>query len=104
MEISLFVTYVFGTLFWVLVFAEMALATYVFCYFNLEYDKGVMRDGVAVTNQSLWIAGLLSMGVPVLQVGLWLHGPSTLGWVLVLLVLAFWIYTIVTSLIDSKRG
>ncbi len=104
MDISLFVTYLFGILFWILVFTEMALATYIFCYFNVEYDKDVIRDGVTVTNQSIWITGLLSMGAPVLQAGVWIHDSNALGWTLVLLVIAFWVYIILTNVIDSKRG
>ncbi len=104
MDISLFVTYLFGILFWILVFTEMALATYIFCYFNVEYDKDVIRDGVAVTNQSLWITGFLSLGAPVLQTGVWIHDSNAVGWALVLAVLAFWLYIIFTNMIDSKRG
>lgn len=104
MDFATFMSYAAGTLFWMLVLAEMALATYIFCYFNSEYDKDVKRDGVAVTNQSLWITGFLSMGAPMLQAGLWLQGPDPWGWILVLSVLAFWLYIIVASLSDSKRG
>jgi hypothetical protein len=100
MDWSIIISTIAATLFWLLLLAEMASATYIFCYFNLEYDKDVKRDGVAVTNQSLWVTGFLSMGAPVLQAGLWLHGPTVLGWTLVLLVLAFWLYAIVTTPAD----
>jgi hypothetical protein len=102
MDISLFVTYLLGTLFWGLVLFEMAFATDLFCDGNRIYDKFATNtpDREAM-DLMLWFFGFFSMGMPIFQAGLWIHGSETWAWTLTLGTLIMWLCLCFAAWIDS---
>ena len=101
MDLATFMSYVAAALFWVLVLANMAFATVVFCNATADYDSAVRELGVPATNAGHWFLGFIAIGMPVLQAGPWLHGSEAWAWGLLALTTAFWVF--VTLYAASKR-
>jgi hypothetical protein len=101
MDLASFTSYATAALFWLLVLANMALSTIMFCEDNEGYDVMVREYGVSGANGQLWFFGFLSIGMPILQSGQWLHGSAAWAWGLVVVTVVIWFFIFLPSWLDD---